>query len=293
MILGRLRRGIHEFCYTLLAFPRAWRFMLRHRLWVGLRDYGWVARALTVFGVLLSLYVLSEVIDWFGDHAADPLYSMAIGSDSLLSRLGAELYESLDDGALNWIILILLEVVTYHFMRRTLAVVLQRDTAAAHTFQPFFRAQLRMIKFSLLGFVAQTLLVDVLPNLIPFVDLTPVLAWVVPPLLLGYAIADNYNEQFDLTIRQSIRYLTRNYVGICLGLGVPLTIMLKVPVVGAVLGPLVTAVTAGIVLRERSDLHIMGYRMSEKERREADKRLAKAQRKAARRARKSSPTGLP
>lgn len=248
--------------------------MRNHRLWEGLRDYGWVARALVVVGILVGLTMISEVVDWFQHHADDPLYAMAIGADSLVYRLAVGAYESLSEGALNWVVLILLEVVIYHFMRRSLRVIVDRDEKEAHTFKPFLRAQKRMIKVSIMALVLQEVLINVGQSLLPsFIHWWYAVG--VQSLILGYAIADNYNEQFDLTIEQSLRHLWRNYIGICLGLGLPLFLMLKVPVLGTVLGPLVTSVAAAIVLREKSDLHLVGYQMSENERRKADKRAAK------------------
>ncbi len=285
--LTRFRYGTHEFVYTLLTFPRAWQFMLNHRLWQGLRDYGWVARALVIVGVILGLATISEVMDWFQDHADDPLYTMAFGGDSLIYRLFADFYDSLSDGALNWVILVLLEVVIYHFMRRTLLVILQKDVEEAHTFKPFLQAQKRMILVSAMAVVLQETLIGIGEGILPgFVSWWFGLA--VQSVILGYAIADNYNEQFDLTIRQSLRHLYRHYIGICLGLGLPLFLMLKVPLFGTILGPLVTSVAAAIVLREKSDLHLIGYQMNEKEQAKAAKRAARRERKAARRARKVS-----
>ena len=283
--LTRLRYGIHEFFYTLMTFPRAWRFMVNHRLWRGLRQYGWVSRALAWIGVLLGLFMIGEVVDWWDDHADAPLSALAIGSDSLLLLLLNDAYESLSDGVLNWVIIVLLEVVVYHFMRQTLVVILDKDVEEAHKFKPFLRAQMRMIKVSLIAVVVQEVLLEMGEDLLPGA-LSWVFALLVQSILLGYAIADNYNEQFELSTRQSWRYLWRHYIGICIGLGLPLYLMLKVPLLGAVVGPLVTSVTAAIVLREKSDLHIVGYRMSEKERRKADKKAARAARKAARKAAK-------
>lgn len=283
--LTRLRYGTHEFFYTLMTFPRAWRFMVNHRLWRGLRQYGWVSRALAWIGVLLGLFMITEVVDWWDDHADAPLSALAIGSDSLLLLLVKDAYESLSDGVLNWVIIVLLEVVVYHFMRQTLVVILDKDVEEAHKFKPFFRAQMRMIKVSLIAVVVQEVLLEIGDGLLPG-GLSWVFALLLQSMLLGYAIADNYNEQFELSTRQSWRYLWRNYIGICLGLGLPLYLMLKVPLLGAVVGPLVTSVTAAIVLREKSDLHIVGYRMNEKEQRKADKKAARAARKAARRAAK-------
>jgi hypothetical protein len=281
--LTRFKYGVHEFFYTLMTFPRAWRFMRNHRLWVGLRQYGWVSRALVIVGVLVGLFMISEVVDWFEQHTEDPLYAMAIGSDSLLLRLFNDAYESLSDGVLNWVVLVLLEVVIYHFIRQTLRVVLGKDVEAAHKFKPFLQAQIRMIKVSVMAVILQETLLGLGGGLLPDFSYGA-FALLVQSAILGYAIADNYNEQFDLTIRQSLRHLWRNYVGICIGLGLPLFLMLKVPLFGTILGPLVTSVAAAIVLREKSDLHIVGYRMSEKERRKAEKKEAKRQRKAARKA---------
>ena len=285
--LTRLRYGIHEFFYTLMTFPRAWRFMRNHRLWQGLRQYGWVARGLVIIGVLLGLTMISEVMDWWNEHADAPLSAMAIGQDSLIVQWLQEGYESLSDGVLNWVVLVLLEVVIYHFMRQALKVILDKDVEAAHTFKPFFQAQKRMIKVSLVAVVLQEILVDLGDNLLPGV-INWWFALAVQSAVLGFAIADNYSEQFELGIRQSLRYFYRHYIGVCLGLGLPLFLMLKVPVVGTLLGPLVTSVAAAIVLREKSNLHIVGYQRSAREQLRYDKRAAKRECKAARRARQQT-----
>ncbi|MEM9525116.1 MAG: hypothetical protein AAGA31_00840, partial [Bacteroidota bacterium] len=66
--MNRLKHGIHEFFYTLLAYPRAWRFMVNYRLWEGLRDYGWVARMLVGIGILMAMYMFSDIWDWYESH---------------------------------------------------------------------------------------------------------------------------------------------------------------------------------------------------------------------------------
>ncbi|MEM9929002.1 MAG: hypothetical protein AAF840_04250 [Bacteroidota bacterium] len=289
--MTRIRKGIHEFFYTLLAFPRAWRFMVNHRLWEGLRQYGWVARGLVGVGVLIALYMISEAQDWYATHEAEPAYAMMIGTDSLLLTWIKDAYDSMSDGVLNWVSLVLLEVVIYHFMRRTLQIILRKNVEKAHTFKPFLDAQIRMIMVSVVAFVFESLVLNLADGL-----LCGWLYWTVSfgvkATLLGYVIADNYNEQFGLTIGQSRRNLSRDYLAICFGLGVPLMLMLKVPVIGTILGPLVTSVTAAIVLRELSDLHIIGYQMSEKEREQAERKAAREAKKAARAARKKGAPGM-
>ena len=285
--ITRLRYGIHEFFYTLMTFPRAWRFMVNHRLWEGLRQYGWVSRALVVLGILVGLVMVGEVVDWLQNHADQPLTAMAVGTDSLLWQWLVEAYESLSDGVLNWVILVLLEVVIYHFMRQTLRVILQKDVEEAHKFKPFLNAQVRMIQVSIMAVILQEILIGISNGILPD-QLEGIVNVTVQSTILGYAIADNYNEQFELTIQQSLRHLRDNYLAICLGLGLPLFLLLKVPLFGTVLGPLVTSVAAAIVLREKSDLHIVGYQMTEKEKKKAARKAARAERK---RARKGQPAG--
>lgn len=284
--LERFKLGIHEFFYTLLAFPRAWRFMRTHRLWEGLRQYGWVARTLVAIGVLGAGYVIFEAIDWYGSHSDAPLSAM-ISSESLFVQWFTELTASFSEGLLNWVTLVLLEVVIYHFMRRTLQIILNKDVKNAHTFKPFMDAQIRMIMVSVIAVIFEGLLL----NLLEAIN-DGFLFWMfslfIRSTMLGYVIADNYNEQFGLSIDQSRRNIYRNYIGICFGLGLPLLLMLKVPLFGTILGPLVTSVTAAIVLREKSDLHIVGYQMSEKERAQAEKKEAKKARKLERKRKRAT-----
>ena len=278
--MSRVLAGVHSFIYTLLAFPRAWRFMWHHRLWRGLRDYGWVARGLLIIAVLVGLYMISEAIDFYGAHSDDTVHALFMTPDSLFVRWVTDAYESFSDGGLKWVILVLLEVVIYHFMRRSIAIILGREVEDQHTFKPFLTAQWRMIIVSTIAFTLESVITGVSEGLLPSVVYGPV-SLGVSATFLGLVIADNYNEQFSLTVEQSFRHLFRNYIGICLGLGLPLFLMLQVPLLGAVIGPLVTSVTAAIVLRELSDLHIVGYQMSEKEREKADRKAAKKAKKIA------------
>jgi hypothetical protein len=115
--MKELNRNIHDFFYTLLALPRAWRLIRYYKLWDGLKEYKWVFRFLIVVAGLAGLYLILEYDNWSDDHSNDGFMSFFVGSDSLISTIGSDTYESITDGALKWIILILLEVVIYHFMR--------------------------------------------------------------------------------------------------------------------------------------------------------------------------------
>lgn len=276
--MEHLKAGVHQIVYTLLAFPRAWRFMWHHRLWEGLRNYGWVAKGLVIIAVAVGIYMIAEVVDFLNNHNNDAVQALFMSSDSLFITFFEDLYDSLSDGAMKWVILVLLEVVIYHFMRRSLAIILNKQVENAHTFKPFLEAQKRMIVVSFFALVFEGLVLNVGETFLPgFINV--LFSILVSSAFLGFVIADNYNEQFGLTIEQSRRHVWRRYIGISIGLGLPLFFMLKVPLIGAVIGPLVTSVTAAIVLRELSDLHLVGYQMNEKERAKFEKKEAKRRRK--------------
>jgi hypothetical protein len=264
--------------------------MRNNRLWQGLRQYGWVARGLVIGGVVLALYMVIEAVSWFDTHADEPLSAMMIGGDSILIQWFTEARSSMSSGLFNWVTLILLEVVIYHFMRQTLKIILKKDVENAHTFKPFLHAQIRMIKVSVIAFLVESFLLGFF-DMLTGGTLYWVISVAVRSMFLGYVIADNYNEQFGLTIDQSRRNLSRNYLGICAGLGLPLLIMIQGPVFGTILGPLVTSVAAAIVLKEISDLHIIGYQMSEKEIEKEEKEAAKKAKKLARKTGKKAIAG--
>ena len=232
--------------------------MWHHQLWRGLRQYGWVAKALVGIAIVLGLYIFSEASDWYDKHPDTTALGLIAGTDSMAWRLITDFYESLSDGTLNFVALILLEVVIYHFMRQTLRILLARDSPRPHEFQPFLAAQWRMILFTFAaGFVQKTLLFSSQIVLDEEGWLYAGLSAVVHATFLGAAVADNYYEQFGYGITESMRMLYRRWIGLCFGLGLPLMVMLQVPVLGTVLGPLVTAVTAAIVLREMGDAHLV------------------------------------
>ena len=285
MNLAYLRTQIHHFFYTLLGLPRAWQFMVNYRLWRGLREYGWVMRGLVVAGIALGIYVYSDTADWFSSHRQEPLSAVFIGEESLLYHWYEVLAASLTDGTLNIFTLVLLEVVIYHFMRRTLTIVLQRENKNLTSFKPFLDAQVRMFVLSILITIFTKIIGGFSDGVLRGVLGWKSGEWYVTGALniffLGFLIVDNYNEQFELRIEESWRQTWRNYVGICFGLGLPLWFMLKVPLLGTVLGPLAVSVTAAIVLREISDLHLVGYKRNAKEQAKYDKKMAKAAAKLA------------
>ena len=91
-------------------------------------------------------------------------------------------------------------------------------------------------------------------GVIDFIEPVAVLA--AQCYFLGFAVVDNYNEQFGLTIKESIAY-SWQYLGVVLALGLFFYIMLLIPIVGTIAGPCIAAVAVCVIMFKLSDLHTM------------------------------------
>lgn len=282
--LQTLIRQAHQVFYTWIAIPRGARFIRHHELWNGLRNYKWVQRMLLGAGAVISIYLISEFIDSIRQSSEVGVAQSLFAANGFLGRIGTDIYDSLFNGALKWIILILLEVVIYHFMRQSLKIIEGKEVENAEAFRPFIDAQRRMIIVSFMAYgieIAMTgVVAEVFFGIFSFLSfLKPVFILFVQCALLGFAIVDNYYEQFGLKINQSVRYAREGFLGVCFGIGLPLFLVLKVPLIGAIVGPLVASVTVAIVMHELCDLNEVGYVPTEKELKKMEKKRRKAARK--------------
>ena len=66
---------------------------------------------------------------------------------------------------------------------------------------------------------------------------------------------DNYAEQFDMKIKDTFEF-AQGYIGVGLALGLVLYLVMLIPLVGALLGPVIVSVTGALVMYQLSDLHI-------------------------------------
>lgn len=285
--MQEITKQLHETFYTWLTFPRATAFIRHHKLWLGMKEYQWVYRFLLVVAGLAGMYLVAEYFSYTGSHADESVINTLFASNGFLYQFGGETYESMTSGALKWVILVLLEVVIYHFMRQSLRIVANKDVENAHTFKPFFEAQKRMLQVSVMAYILEIILIGVVGKLFfymftSFAFLQPLFDLLVQSILIGFAIVDNYNEQYGLTIRQSLRYARIKCMGILIGVGFPLFLILKIPFLGAMLGPILCSVVVAIVMFELSDLATVGYVPSPEEQEAIDRKKAKAARKSKR-----------
>lgn len=256
MYQEKLRLYFEQFIFTLKKHRDAIDFIYKHRIWEGFWKYGWVAKLLVVVGVLIGMKFLSIIFNWF--NRADTSDPIAVISSvgSLMGQVAEEGYQFLFFGGMKYILMILLEIVVFHVCRRTTAILTGQDTEAS--FDAFLKAQIRMIKVVIRCYIMEmiaTILLKIFFGIFGFIDfLQPAFIFGVQCYYLGFAILDNYFEQFNLSIKESVKY-ARDYIGVALAIGLLLQGMFSIPVAGAVAGPFISAVAVTLVMYELSDLH--------------------------------------
>jgi len=247
----------HQFRVTISKHLEAVFFIREYRVWEGFWSYGWVIRALIVIGILISVKFLSIIFNWYWEADASTASAALSSLGTLFSKIGSEGFNFIFMGGMKYIVLILLEIVIFHVSRQTLSILLKEDSQAS--LDAFIKAQIRMIKISGRSWVLETIATFIIKlafGIFGFLGfLKPVLIFAVHCYYVGFAILDNYHEQFGMSIRDSARY-ARNFVGVALGVGMILQIIMLVPVVGTVVGPFIGAVAVTLAMYQLSDLHL-------------------------------------
>ena len=255
---NKLTTYFFQFRDTMLTNSDAVIFIRKHKLWVGFWKYGWVAKALVVMAVLLGLKFLKTIYDWWrSTKIEDPVDAVA-SVGNLFQNVAYEGYDFLFVGGMKYVMMMLLEVVIFHICRGTLEILTGKTSDLS--FNAFFIAQIRMIKVAIRSYFMEVvfgIIIGIAFAIIPGFDfLKPVLKYTVHCYFLGFIVFDNYTEQFDRSIKEST-LMAREYIGVCLALGLTANVLLLIPIIGAIVAPLIVAVTVTLVMYHISDVHLL------------------------------------
>ncbi|MEM6964358.1 MAG: hypothetical protein AAF573_06305 [Bacteroidota bacterium] len=239
---------VRDFIQTVKTYREVFQFIIKNKLWKGFAEYSWVSNFMLLIGAIISLRFGGIIGNWVDQTAVQGM-SMASVSNLFVETFheGQELFMM---SGFKYVILILLEVVIFHFARKTLEV-LSREVAQA-TLKDFMAAQVRMFKVVIFSYAMETMFSIIAKMLLSTVglDVLEVVAvFLIQSFFLGFAVVDNYNEIFEMSIKNSFKF-TRQYAGVAIGVGVVIYVLMLVPVIGAVLAPLLGAVTATMVMYE-------------------------------------------
>lgn len=255
----------HQFQQTFRKHIHAWKFIKRNRLWEGLFHYGWVSKLLIFIAFILGIKFFFIGLSWVKNSGGNPMRAIS-NMGGMLQEFTLSSFNMMFYGSMKYVLLILLEVIIFHFSRMTVEKLTGKKGDVS--LNVFLGAQLRMIKVAFRSWIAESVITAIIGALFflsgPFAIIESSLIFGVHCYYLGFVILDNYNEQFGLSIKDSVKY-SRQYLGVALASGLFLHLVMMVPVVGSIVGPVVASVAVTLVMFELSDLHLKGEKVMEPE----------------------------
>lgn len=247
--LDHILQFTRTFIIGMLGHIDAWHFIKKHRPYEGFRKYGWVSSVLVVLGVVVSFTFLSKVVTWVTDLLRSG------GGANLQASLGSLVEDiSIEDfnwvlfGGAKYVILILMEILVFHFTRRTIQI--KTGVESESTFDAFIQAEIRMIKVALRCYIKEIIyiaIVGLLLKIAGFSSIKPVVAFFIQCYFVGYAYLDNYNECFGNTIKESDKIIQK-LAGASVAVGIVAYSLMMVPLIGAIAGALLGSVAATLLM---------------------------------------------
>ncbi len=237
-----------HFPTSLLTHKEAFEFIRENKLWQGLGQYGWFSKALLFMGLYLGWQAFDSMADAVDEvsHAQHTFQAISQSFSHLLSD-GFDFFNS---SFFKYVVFILMEVVVFHFARRTLEIKTKKNFDT--TFDAFWAAEKRMIKVAIRCAIIEWALLVAISTTLSILGLSffkPILALILQCYFLGFLMLDNFNEIFHLTIKESAS-LTRAYAGVALAIGFVSYLLMLIPVIGTFLAPLLGAVTATLSMHQ-------------------------------------------
>ncbi len=246
-------RGIHEFLFSLRTFLSVPGFISKHRLWVGFTSHKLVLLAVVCLGLIAGFTFLEAVTQWWANLEIRKPLDVGIQAANLLNNVAVFGYESFTKGAYKYLILIVMELLIFHAVLKTSKILTGFEEPL--TTRIFVKAQIRMIKVSMFSFgmeLVATILLSVALSLTNLEFLKGSLSFLIECFFLGFALIDNYNEINRYGIKASFKSTLR-YPGAAIAVGMVMYVLILIPLVGPVLGSLICAIAATIIMHELND----------------------------------------
>lgn len=222
----------------LATFP----FIKQNKLWRGFFENKWVLVFSLIISVLFSYWLLADFI-FVNDVDTSTLSEQ--GASTKEGIKNASKGEARSSGS-KYLLLILLEVVIFHFSVKTLSILSGQKQEVK--FKQFITAEKRMIKLLFISFIKGTIasiFIWIVLALIGISALNSFIMFFVYSYFMGYAFIDNYNEQFNISLNESLLKV-RQHVGAATMLGIVVSGLIYIPIIGPFVAPLIGAVAGTI-----------------------------------------------
>ncbi len=249
-MIEKVSDEIQEFISVLFMHKKAYHFIQENRLWEGFWKYGWATRVGIFIAIVMSLQIFMVFFDWMdklGGNETGLVESMGM----LTIDIGNFFVGILKGSSAKYILLLFLEVIIFHFCIKSIGVLTDREYTPK--FKDFVRAEIRMFKVVARSYFLELVIVMIITWLLSAVGLkwaALVIGFGVKCFYLGFAYMDNYLEQYDYNIKESVE-ISREHMGTAIGLGLVSYVLFFIPVVGLIAAPLLGAVTCTLFLYEK------------------------------------------
>lgn len=244
-----------QFIQTLPLHKEGYEFIKNHQPWKGMDKYSWSARVMLFAAILLGYFFFKDAF-----LAAKDLINSASNSQAGLSFFTDFSFEKIDwalKGTKKYLILIVLEIFTFHFVQKVLEIKTGRKPS--YTFSAFMTAEKRMLKASLSAWIKEIIFIAIAKFFIGLVGLGFLLNDPVGLLIqfyfLGFIIIDNYHECFGLTLKESSKK-TKQVAGIAIAIGGVAYCLMFVPLIGVVAATMIGAVTATLAMERFAPIEV-------------------------------------
>lgn len=237
-----IKSQIEEMIVCLLdAYP----FFKKNRLYRGLLEKKWIIIFAIVVSILFSIRLINSILLFIGvKQPADNNFSLELSEMGVMESAKLISEKVLFNGTPTYLLIILLEVIIFHVAVKTLSIV--NNQILQPSFKDFLTAEKRMIKVMVRNFFKGAIISIILQVPISILDLEYLedfIMFLVYSYYVGFAFLDNYNEQFDKTIKES-NDIIKEHRWASTFLGVIISLLLYIPLLGALITPFLGAIAA-------------------------------------------------
>ncbi len=218
--------------------------------------YGWAARVLLFAAIILGVFLFKDVFLFAKEAITNPDVASA-GIGSFFTDFSFDKLDWALAGSKKYLILIVLEIFTFHFIQRTLEIQMGRPPE--NSFKIFIAAEKRMIKVSIIAYIMEIVTIAIVSAILGIIGLDSILEQTAKYLIqfyfLGFIIIDNYHECFRLSIKES-RKKTKEVAGIAVAIGAVAFFLMYIPFIGVVAATMIGAVTATLAMQRFAPLGV-------------------------------------
>ncbi|MEO1260066.1 MAG: hypothetical protein AAFZ15_14830 [Bacteroidota bacterium] len=243
-----------QFVQTVPLYLEGYAFLKKHKPWRSMNNYGWTARALLLVSILLGIFLFKDALLAAKDVISQPSFFGA-GISSFFSGLSFEKMDWALHGTKKYLVLIVLELFTFHFIQRTLEIQVGRKPE--YTFKAFMEAEKRMIKASIVAYILETITRIIANIFIGLFGLEYLLekpvGLIIQFYFLGFIIIDNYYELFGFSLKESRKKMIK-VGGIATAIGFITYFLMYIPLIGVVIATMLGAVTATLAMQRYAPL---------------------------------------